>query len=587
MVNRGASNGCLTCKQRRVKCDEAKPRCQQCLRLGRECTGYGKRAAPVRFKDQTSRYSRKTSEASKPATRPAKTSLMMTTTMITPSPTPSPPTAYRELVTKPYDYAILSSPLPAKQDLAISFFLTYTADIGRGEGSTRGFMDFVRSALVTERHDSALYTAVSAVSAKIWAILDPSRTSLSLPGQLLGHALVRLQTALQDSRQRGRDETILAALVLQLYETFSAVFGQYSVREIHRHGATTLLLRRAASSNPSKFHGNLLANLLHSKVSLCIRKKIPFTADELEWLESSVVPALPVNPSSLLDLIGVSIASLQHDFEDALSLSGPIPRRKSRELWQRIQSVDEQLETWLQDIPQHWVPASISSRDISTSIETHKNACDVYPSVQIASIWNVWRIYRLILIQMQLRLAIDTPAFSRGPNHDIKGLEQLEEDAGDLVEAVCLSVPFYLGNRMCPAILTTMDSPELMFPSYHDLPPGEGAFQKYRVGESFLSRDDHARHAILQGPWRIMSLLAFLIGLSGEDVGQMFQQEQKDWIQRQFLRSLYLQQLLPSCPIPRTHNRHDTLPHKDATEPWNVESLARKIRQGLGTMNIL
>ncbi|KAL4926180.1 Zn(II)2Cys6 transcription factor [Aspergillus undulatus] len=32
--------GCLTCKQRRIKCDEGKPSCRNCSRTGRHCEGY-------------------------------------------------------------------------------------------------------------------------------------------------------------------------------------------------------------------------------------------------------------------------------------------------------------------------------------------------------------------------------------------------------------------------------------------------------------------------------------------------------------------------------------------------------------------
>ncbi|GMG40545.1 unnamed protein product [Ambrosiozyma monospora] len=34
-------NGCFTCKQRRRKCDEGKPECQNCINSGRRCGGYG------------------------------------------------------------------------------------------------------------------------------------------------------------------------------------------------------------------------------------------------------------------------------------------------------------------------------------------------------------------------------------------------------------------------------------------------------------------------------------------------------------------------------------------------------------------
>ena len=32
--------GCVTCKQRRVKCDELKPKCNRCAKAGRQCGGY-------------------------------------------------------------------------------------------------------------------------------------------------------------------------------------------------------------------------------------------------------------------------------------------------------------------------------------------------------------------------------------------------------------------------------------------------------------------------------------------------------------------------------------------------------------------
>lgn len=35
-----AATGCLTCRIRKVKCDEAKPSCTKCISTGRTCDGY-------------------------------------------------------------------------------------------------------------------------------------------------------------------------------------------------------------------------------------------------------------------------------------------------------------------------------------------------------------------------------------------------------------------------------------------------------------------------------------------------------------------------------------------------------------------
>ncbi|PCG89789.1 Hypothetical protein PENO1_102650 [Penicillium occitanis (nom. inval.)] len=42
-IHRRSNNGCITCRIRRVKCDEAKPACKRCTSTGRRCDGYRQR----------------------------------------------------------------------------------------------------------------------------------------------------------------------------------------------------------------------------------------------------------------------------------------------------------------------------------------------------------------------------------------------------------------------------------------------------------------------------------------------------------------------------------------------------------------
>ncbi|ETN45686.1 uncharacterized protein HMPREF1541_09519 [Cyphellophora europaea CBS 101466] len=41
------SKGCLTCRRRKVKCDETRPTCTRCQKIGRECGGYSGAAEPA------------------------------------------------------------------------------------------------------------------------------------------------------------------------------------------------------------------------------------------------------------------------------------------------------------------------------------------------------------------------------------------------------------------------------------------------------------------------------------------------------------------------------------------------------------
>ncbi|GKU08037.1 hypothetical protein FLAG1_09615 [Fusarium langsethiae] len=54
MVNRGGrSKACITCKRRRVKCDNGKPHCQRCEKAGLSCEGY---ITYEEFVDETKRF---------------------------------------------------------------------------------------------------------------------------------------------------------------------------------------------------------------------------------------------------------------------------------------------------------------------------------------------------------------------------------------------------------------------------------------------------------------------------------------------------------------------------------------------------
>ncbi|CAH2355425.1 hypothetical protein CLIB1423_26S00518 [[Candida] railenensis] len=44
--------GCLTCKRRRVKCDEGKPGCNNCLKSNRKCDGYAENASRNKKRNQ-------------------------------------------------------------------------------------------------------------------------------------------------------------------------------------------------------------------------------------------------------------------------------------------------------------------------------------------------------------------------------------------------------------------------------------------------------------------------------------------------------------------------------------------------------
>ncbi|KAF4959081.1 hypothetical protein FGADI_1959 [Fusarium gaditjirri] len=471
MVNRGASQGCVTCRQRRVKCDERKPWCKACVRLGIECTGYEKRG--LRFKDETVRYGANSAAVTR-VSKHAK-----------------PQSCERTIIRLPSDHP---------QDLAVPFFLTYVTDVGRSLESTRGFLEFVRPALASERHDSALSTAVTATSIKIWSMIGKLPSSSPLPYQLLVKALKRLHQATEDPVERGRDETVLAALVLQMHDTLSALSGQARAHGAHREGALTLLLQRDNVFKNSKYYAHLVGNLLHSRVSVSVRNRIRLPAKDLEWIETDVAPILPSNASSSLDMIGISVADLQHSCRDtsfSLVLSSP-----DSKLRQQICSLDTQLRAWLKRIPSSWYPRRMKSGlDLDPSVPSYRGACDIYPSIQVANIWNTWRIYCLILEDIKGQLT-KSSALSAVRHFDDKNSisdyaifwTSNERRVQDLVDSICLSVPFYLGNCNYPTDMLSAGSSDIIYPSYHDLPVDDEGYVRFKASDHPCNKCFILRH---------------------------------------------------------------------------------------------
>ena len=462
-----------------------------------------------------------------------------------------------------FDIAILPPPAPRQQDLAVSFFFNYLTIAARSLESSQGFLEYICPVFIIEGHSSVLAAAVKAAAARLWVRLRPNSISKSEQQQLTYRAVVCLQRAINGSDQSSHDATVLAALALQLRDTLSALFFQQKATGSHRDGALALLSQQDDSVKDTR----LLANLLHYKVSLAVRQGRALPSTALDWLHTRVIPALPNSPSCHLDVIGVSVARLQQAFSDFHSADSDI---LSAQLLDDISAVEYQLDLWLEVVPQHWCPRRLQAGESSEGrLYMYHDACDIYPSVQPVTIWNAWRIYRLIMCSIKAQLGMSQHDQQRN-NHQVK----------HLVNEICHSVPFYLGNLNYPILLLLIDDATLIFPSYHDLPQTSHEFREYQASDHYVSKADHVRHLALQGPFHIMNLLMHLAGLiAGNDT---VPPEQKKWVSMQLLRSLYLLRV-----IPRYLTGEDSSSESAGTNMADAVALVTSLKERLWTVHVL
>ncbi|RAQ50770.1 hypothetical protein AFGD_002749 [Aspergillus flavus] len=568
MVNRGRSGGCVTCKQRRVKCDEAKPECQACQRLKLRCGGYNRHQnTKLKFKDQNHKFCTNTKQD------------VVKVATSSPGRSPESNVQDREVV-RALTLRRLSEP-----DTAVQFYLGHYASMGRDMGSTRGFFEMLIPAYFSEREDSALSLAVSALASETLSMWRQDATSFRSPRKSYSRALTRLQTAIQDSIERGKPATVLAVLALQTYENASAVYGLRRVSSTHHNGAASLLSFMGSDDMGRVVRAYLRRFMLHTEVSTAIRQKKPLKRIAYSWIRSKETMAVPENPSAALDAIGASVAELQASYTEFLTQGGSATSLKCvpKEWMAAAKRVDAELLAWAENVPDHWRPVRlISGRDIDLSIPTYQSICEVYPSCQIASIWNLWRFQRLLLAKITLgslnafsdlsRFGLAYGQFVGDPTDFVNCQQTLQE----VVDSVCHSIPFHLGNRISPSSLADFTDPTVLLPSYNALVDGTPLDREVFDG---ISRDDHRRHVIAQGPWRAMHPLSRLLALFSEDHGEviasLLRPGQREWICNQFLRVATLLHL----PL-ESGNGMESSESPGGSADAKAEYLAREIRKG-------
>ena len=575
MVNRGRSRGCVTCKQRRVKCDEAKPKCRACQRLQFRCGGYDTtKYAKVKFKDQSHKFSINTDHVihshSLDSVRPRTNQRWL-----------SDSDAQDQEVARG-----LTSRRPSELDTAVPFYLGHYASMGRDLGSTRGFFEMLIPAYSSQQEGSALSLAVSVLASEILSMWRQDASSFRSPRRSYSRAITRLQAATQNPIERGEPATVLAVLALQTYENATAIYGLRRASSTHHSGATSLLSSLDSDAMDKTVRAYLRKFMLHTEVSTAIRQKTPLKSIAYSWMGSQDTMAVPDNPSSALDILGASVAELQASFTQFMT-----QRSSTTSLWHAMKEwrneakrVDAELQAWVQSVPDHWKPLRlVSGWDIDSSIPTYHAICEVYPSCQIASIWNLWRYKRLLLVKIRLsslNTLLDLSRFGFAAGQlldDPADFVNCQHILQDVIDSMCYSVPFYLGNRTSRSGLTDFTDPTVLLPSNYSMEDGK------RLDWDFpsmgVSRDDHRRHIIAQGPWRAMHPLSRLVTLFSEDHGDLItsllRTGQREWIRDQFLRVARVLHL-PS----ESGNDIHGVELQGRSADAKAEYLANKIRKG-------
>lgn len=522
MVNAGPSEGCNTCKRRKVRCDQARPACSTCSRLAIECTGYGKKKRTIKFKDQTE-YTAQQSQ-NHGARRRSKN--------------------VNEVASSHTESSSLLQPLDQPIALyAISFFFNNFVNIGRSLESTRGFVENILPIYSNAPQTSPIALAVSAVSISVFSLCNKDYETHDIAAKHLSAALHSLRDSLNDPLGSKCDGNIMASILLQFHETLHAVVELRAAIPVHQNGAMSLIKCRGIQNFQHDTAKYLLLYVRSAEVCCAIREGRFVDAELLAYLGRC--NNLPSNPSLKLDKIGVHVANIQAEFIE-LGQESPEERQMNTHLLlmgnlkQRASDLERELLRWSQALPEHWLPLKLKP---TTPIPMYENICEIYPSIHTASIWNTWRCYRLVVNKIILAYGhtqnpITELKSSRRP-FDIETSECFNHVQA-IVDSICYSVPFHLGNRIPEQRVLDIFDSRFEFPGYFALEPEEMPRREIFQHFTLMPRDEHIRHALAQGAWHIAGQLGQLVSLLSGESGRLLvsalRPGQVAWIQRQLLR---------------------------------------------------
>lgn len=194
MVGVPRSSGCQLCRKRRVKCDEARPACGNCIRYGSECPGYER---GMKFVVEKHKVKSKGSRFGKPS----------------PSSSGSP-SSTDSLPSTPAPISFVVSPTPVR-GLFVNTMLD-AAKLAIQKKDVTGFFSWMQLGKVgtTAGLDGALCSLAMHIVGK-----EMSDDNLVIQSRTIyGKSLQDLQRALQHRSRWKSSETLCTAILLCIFE---------------------------------------------------------------------------------------------------------------------------------------------------------------------------------------------------------------------------------------------------------------------------------------------------------------------------------------------------------------------------------
>ncbi|KAH7016389.1 C6 zinc finger protein [Microdochium trichocladiopsis] len=422
------SRGCENCRKHHKKCDEKRPACSRCLKLKRTCLGYRDQIDLI-FRDETSQVQAR-SRQRRACTGTSSNCIRLHTS--------SWSHAFADVLQLPITLS------PSMEDTVVSHFYHTTLETISDEDPVHFLHSQLPSLYARGSPKSALRLATEAISYA--ASRQYIRQGALVARERYVKAVKAIRQAVQDPVEAQDPAVLYAILLLSGFETMIGDLESPLAWGTHLDGAAAVARIQVASHGNSALSRGIFGFILKGTVLIHMQSCQPM--GETSVLFNATATTSHQNPEGALFSLAAKIPNLQHKSSHILARSPAVEQSHVQRLLQCARRIDQDLLDWADAVRETWpyiVAVDIDQlSDLSyTPREIHR-----YPSFYTARVWNCYRVSRLIVQSILHRANVRLSTFEGASNNAHHEIEESEEQSNMLVNDICASVPFLLGNDL-------------------------------------------------------------------------------------------------------------------------------------------
>ena len=424
------------------------------------------------------------------------------------------------------------------EDISICFFFRHYGGTTIDPETNGGFNQLWPQMYSRSPAQSSLRLATAAVTASIAALW-------SLPGydalqarEVFGKAMSAARYALQDPRECSTDELLMTILVFDLYETLALHCScerlEYGK---HKDGALAIIEDRGLANTTKPQARALIGAVRHTLLPHVLAARKPFP-NRLNYLFEH--PSINNTKALNLDRISVQLSLIQSRIwylrqSDRTEKSLEDRKAGYEEIVADALRVEKRLLNWKANITHSdWLPEYVPSYLVNESILNagfYGVRCLVWTDLSFGSMWVLFSMRRLLALQIIRQAFADETSLSMRPEQQ-NLLANVIQEMQDLVDFICESVPFFLGDN------TSSTNPTNGIPINFPHATRLDKRTDYRIHLPGLT-SNHQKRAVVSGGWILFPHLVNVWRLTEPEddaVPVMLRSGQLDWIKGQVKR---------------------------------------------------